>query len=248
MPAIAIESRVQFHLRSGWGTFETTGGRRPKDPLRGQLGLPGLWKLSANGHGATAHRVFELPPSITPRRDAEPARFDLLSAWAHATVDGRPDRGWSPPPREDIERLLPEGALTLQVGAVALQGALDHDDSRLALDFPIVPRIPDDLPPARAAWLEELLADAQNRWRMVRIGIDGVTAAAQIDLSGAPHDTLAPLVRIGVDALRHVVSSLVEPADFLVNGADGSRAVEVPPTKPKSQKKAKPKPKRRKTP
>ena len=241
MPAVA-QVRVRFRLRSGWGTFESNGRRRPRDPLRGQLGLPGLWKLTGNGRHAAAHRLFELPPSITPRSDSEPARFDELFGWAQATSDGGYDREWSPPPREEIERWLPEGALTLQVGSIALQGALIHGDHRLAFDFPIVPRIPEDLPPTRAAWLEELLADGQNRWRMVRIGIDGDSAAhAQVDLSGAPHETLAPLVRIGVDALRHVVSSLVEPADFLVNGADGCRAVEVPPTKPKQ----KPKPKRR---
>jgi hypothetical protein len=142
-----------------------------------------------------------------------------------------------PPPKEEIESWLPEQALTLQVGALALQGALIHGQTRLAFDFPLVPRIPAHLPPARRAWLQVLLADGQRRWRMVRIGIQGdAEAHAEVDLSGAPHASLEPLARVGLDALRHVVSSLVEPADFLVHGAHGCRAVEVPPDKPRRRR------------
>ena len=35
--------RIGFHVRSGWGTFVANGTQR-SDPLRGQLGRPGLWK------------------------------------------------------------------------------------------------------------------------------------------------------------------------------------------------------------
>ena len=104
---------------------------------------------------------------------------------------------------------------------------------RLTFGFPIVPELPQDLPRARKAWLLQLLADGQSRWRMVRIGLTRSRGVqAQVDLTGVPREVLEQLLPIGVDALRHVVRSLVEPADFLVNGAAACRAVEVRP-KPK---------------
>ncbi len=238
MPAVATDKldKVRFRLSAGWGTFESNGGSRRSDPLRGQLGRPGLWKRTGNGRRATAQRVFELPPSILARPVWDSTRFEQLAAWAEATAGGDLDRDWSPPPREEVERWLPDQALTLQVGSIAVQGALTCRDDRLVFDFPVVPRIPEDLPPAREAWLRELLADGQNRWRMVRIGMaDDSAAHAQVDLSGAPHEFLEELVRIGLDALRLVVSTLIEPADFLINGADGCLAVEVPPTRHKAK-------------
>ena len=105
-------------------------------------------------------------------------------------------------------------------------------EGRLAFDFPIVPKIPPDLSAARKEWLRELLTDGQDRWRLVRIGLAGDSEVhAEVDLTGAPHEALEELVRVGVDALRLVVSSLVEPADFLVNGADDCRAVEIRPNR-----------------
>jgi hypothetical protein len=236
MPAVATH-HVRFRLRSGWATFESNGGARRADPLRGQLGRPGLWKLAGRGRRARVRRVFELPPSILPRPGSASSCFEELAGWAHATECGRHDHDWSPPPREEVERWLPAQALTLQVGSIALQGRMTHGDDRLAFDFPVVPRMPEDLPPAREAWLRELLADGQNRWRMVRIGLtDEGVGQAQVDLSGAPHDSLEQLVCVGLDALRHVVSSIVEPADFLVNGAESCCAVEFSPTQPKKRR------------
>ncbi len=118
------------------------------------------------------------------------------------------------------------------MGAIARQGALVLDDDRLMFRFPVVHKIPQSLSAARKTWLRELLVDAQNRWRLVRIGMNGRSEVqAQVDLTGAPHHALEELVLIGTDALRLVVSSLVEPADFLVNGAQDCRAVEVRPNR-----------------
>ncbi len=222
--------RIRFRVRSGWGTFESNGKQR-SDPLRGQLGRPGLWKLSVDARGAV-RGVFELPPSLVALAESDVARFEDIAGWALATAGGKTDRSWSPPAKAEIESWLPDKALTLQVGAIARQGALILDDHRLLFRFPVVHEIPRSLSAARKAWLRELLVDAQNRWRLVRIGMNGSSEVqAQVDLSGAPHHTLEELVQIGTDALRLVVSSFVEPADFLVNGAEGCRAVEVRPNR-----------------
>ncbi len=221
--------RIRFRVRSGWGTFESNGAQR-SDALRGQLGRPGLWKLCADERGAL-RGVFELPPSLLALAESHAARFQDLAGWALATAGGKLDRSWSPPTRAEVEGWLPDGALTLQVGAIARQAALILDDDRLMFRFPVVHEIPRSLSAARRAWLRELLVDAQNRWRLVRIGMNGSSEVqAQVDLTGAPHHALEELVQIGTDALRFVVASLVEPADFLVNGAAGCRAVELGPT------------------
>jgi hypothetical protein len=222
--------RIRFQVRSGWGTFESNGTQR-SDALRGQLGRPGLWKLFLDARGAV-RGVFELPPSLLALAESDPARFEDIVGWALATAGGKVDKSWSPPTKAQVEGCLPDKALTLQVGAIARQGALILDDDRLTFRFPVVHEIPRSLSAARKAWLRELLVDAQNRWRLVRIGMNGhAEVQAQVDLTGAPHHTLEELVHIGTDALRLVVSSLVEPADFLVNGAAGCRAVEVRPNR-----------------
>jgi len=219
---------VRFDLQMDWGRFEAPNSKRG-NVLANQLGRPGLWKLRSGEHGK-ARGVFDLPPAVLPREGADTERFQALARWAQSTSRGKPDKSWTPPPREEIERGLPEMALTLQVGAIALQGTMTHDTRRLAFGFPIVERIPGELPAARMAWLRELLTDGQDRWRLVRIGLTGDEARAEVDLSGAPHDALESLVAIGIDALRLVVSSLAEPAEFLVHGAEGCRALEFPPT------------------
>lgn len=220
--------KVRFDLQMGWGRLEAPSSKRG-DVLADQLGRPGLWKLQSGERGK-ARGVFDLPPAVLPRAGAADC-FQALARWALSTSRSKPDESWTPPPREEIERRLPEMALTLQVGSIALQGTMTHDTSRLAFGFPIVQRIPDELPAARMAWLRELLTDGQDRWRLVRIGLTGDgEARAEVDLSGAPHDAIESLVEIGIDALRLVVSSLVEPAEFLVHGAEGCRALEFPPT------------------
>ena len=221
--------KVRFDLQLGWGRFEAPSAKRG-DVLADQLGRPGLWKLQ-RGERGKARGVFDLPPALLRRAGADAECFQALARWALSTSRGKPDESWTPPPREEIERWLPEMALTLQVGSIALQGTMTHDTGRLAFGFPIVERIPGELPAARMAWLRELLTDGQDRWRLVRIGLTGDgEARAEVDLSGAPPEAIESLVAIGIDALRLVVSSLVEPAEFLVHGAEGCRALEFPPT------------------
>ena len=226
--------KISFRAHDGWGVFEAAGPRG-RDPLRGQLDRAGLWKVTGSTRGPL-RRVCELPPQILSLAESAPGRFEDVSRWTLATMSGKADASWSPPTREEIEELLPEHALTMQTGAIVRQGTLSLD-RRLTFGFPIVPELPQDLPRARKAWLLQLLADGQSRWRMVRIGLTRSRGVqAQVDFTGVPREVLEQLLPIGVDALRHVVRSLVEPADFLVNGAAACRAVEVRP-KPKRRRK-----------
>jgi len=223
--------KVRFGLDNGWGRFEIVRSKRG-DALAKQPGRPGLWKLHGIDGRSKGRDVFELPPAVLRRAGSEKNCIQALARWALATASGKFDKTWTPPPRDQIERGLPEMALTLQIGSIALQGRVTHDTGRLAFGFPIVQGIPGDLPAARMAWLRELLTDAQDRWRLVRVGLTAEgEAVAEVDLSGAPHDAIESLVPIGVDALRLVVSSLAEPAEFLVHGAEGCRALEFPPTR-----------------
>lgn len=228
--------KIRFAVRGGWGTFEIDAAPAT-DALRGRLGRAGLWKPDSTGRGAK----FEIPPCIQERAASEPAGFARIGAWARGTAGGTVDRDWEPPARSEVERWLPDGALTLQVGPVARQGELICDERRLALGFCIVSNIPPRLPAGRRAWLRELLADGQERWRLVRIGLDNGDARAEVDLTGAPAEALEELIPIGVDALRLVVSELVEQADFLVHGAKGCRALEDGPTgqRPKRKRRKK---------
>lgn len=222
--------KIGFRVRSGWGTFEANGKSHRRDALRGQLGRPGLWKLVTGQRHGTVRKVFDLPPSILPRDASVAGRFEKVAGWALATCGGKADRSWSPPAEEELERWLPANALTLQVGEIARQGEMTRGTGRLSFDFPVVTKIPRDLPAPRREWLQELLADTQDRWRMVRIGLAGRSEVhAQVDLTGAPHEALEELVPLGLDTLRLVVSFVVEPADFLVHGSEGCRALEVPP-------------------
>lgn len=220
---------ISFRVRDGWGTFATL--RRPghADPLRRQLGRPGLWRHTTDSDGVL-RTVFELPPPTLPQRGSDGDGFAALARWVLATADGRVDRVWTAPPEEDVQRWVADSALTLQVGSLLRRGSLVRDEHRLSLGFPIVADIPRDLRVARKRWLRELLADAQDHRPLVRIGLaPQVGARAEVDFSGAPHAVLEQLVPIGLEAVRLAVASLVEAAEFLVHGADGCRALEVRP-------------------
>jgi hypothetical protein len=226
--------RLSFRVRSGWGEFETEHkADRDATPV-GQFGEAGLWKPITSGRHKIARSVFELTPAVMAKAESDAGLFEALAAWALATSDGTADASWSQPSREDVEGWMPEHAMTLQVGTIARQGELHLDDGRLAFSFPVVSQVADRLPAQRRNWLQELLDDVRASWRLVRVGMAGdSTAQAEIDLTGAPAEVLEELVRTSVDALRFVVSSLAEPAEFLVNdtsGVDGCRALEISPS------------------
>lgn len=159
---------------------------------------------------------------------------DVLSlwlAWALATKDGDAPAGWRCPSRPEIEAWIGPGEPLARSGAIIRQGAVVRGENRLALRLPILPVVRTPLPEHRAAWLDALLEDAAERWRMVRIGMPGDAASplalAEIDFTGAPPALLPDLVRTGVQVLRLVVEWLALPAAFLANGRLPCRALEV---------------------
>lgn len=210
------------------------------DPLCGQLGKPGLWKLVADG--AKLRREFHLPTSVLsvpalPEEGDEdaPDPLEQCLAWASATALDDLPAGWECPSRDEVESWIPDGALTLRSGALVRQGTLVCGPDRLALRIPIVTEVPAGLSEARREWLRELLVDAQDRWQMVRLGIEGEpghqSATAEVDLSGAPRVVLEALFGISLAALRWVVSWLITSAGLVADVRVDCRLCETGPVR-----------------
>lgn len=243
----ARDGEALFWQRNGT-TFQTDGRwsslcRKCEpadlDPLHGQLGKPGLWKLITGHTGTPSHWAFDLPPGLfAERRDDDPMNdpqsAPLLQAgleWSLATADGKIPDNWQPPPRDEVESWLPPFGLTVQRGKYVRQGTLQWGANMLALRFPIVAQVPADLPAARLAWLREVLLDGQSRTRMARVGFtESGSVEAEVDLRGAPHAVLEHLLITGLESLRWLVQWL-EPADFLARAEAACRAVEVCPAR-----------------
>jgi len=184
-------------------------------------------------------REFHLPMAAVSREVdwatdlSEPAvPLEACLRWAEATARGELPAGWQSPPREQLESWIPHGGLVLQSGPLLKQGSLVRAPDRLALCFTIVNELSEDLSTARRRRLADVLRESSDRWRMVRVGLEGSAdrpaVKAEIDLSGAPHPVLEDLFRAGLDALRLVVSWFLWPATFLADGRVACRAWEMP--------------------
>ena len=218
-----------FDTDDRWSELRATNGSPPPAPLREPLGTPGLWKWVAD------RRVFDLPPAvIAPAEDEFGATTTPLGGcleWALQTAAGKLPEGWQTPDRVEVESWIPRAGLTVQFGRVVRQGTLHHASGRLALRFPILPRVPADLSPNKHMWLEEILMDGQSRSRLVRIAFTtNGSVEAEVDLSGAPHAVIENLFRTGLESLRWIVEWL-EPVDFLVDAGAACRAFEVCPVR-----------------
>jgi hypothetical protein len=179
------------------------------DPLRDLLGAPGLWRglreRSVRGKPRWAC-VFDLPP-LASAEDEDEARLEhpcaALLDWAETTAEGSVPQGWTPPQRAEVEDWIEPARRSVRAGAHVAQVDLIVDPTRFGLVISALARIPAELPPARVAWLDELCHDTQERWRMVRFGIDEAAASvrAEVDLTGAPLDRARPLVELALAAL-----------------------------------------------
>jgi hypothetical protein len=118
-------------------------------------------------------------------------------------MDGSPPSSWEPPERAEVEDWTPPARRTVRAGAEVAQVDLVVEPARFALVIPTLARIPAAISPARLAWLEEICCDAQERWRMVRFGIDEAAASvrAEVDLTGAPTDRARSLAELALAAL-----------------------------------------------
>jgi hypothetical protein len=223
---------VLFTQESKWAVLQAVEPSPQDDPLRGQLGKPGLWK-QAPVEGRSV-RVFDLPLAACSGRhgDDEDTAVSPLEAclrWALMTLDGKLPVGWQTPARDEVEGLIPQGGLTVQVGPFVRQGTLIHRPDRLAVSFPLLPRVSENLSANRMSWLRELLGDGQ-RCRMVRLGMTGgptdLAVYAEVDLSGAPPGSVECLFKTGLDCLRWVVHELVGSAAFLADSSLVCRSLE----------------------
>jgi hypothetical protein len=122
--------------------------------------------------------------------------------------------------------------MVLQHDRYICRGAIIND-GRLALRMPILRRFRAQLPESRQAWLHELLADAQDRCPMVRLGLDSADAAvdAVVDLTGCPTGLIESVIMTGRDALCWTVAWLVSSVDLLADPAVVSEALQVCPAR-----------------
>lgn len=227
---------IALRFTDRWISLESDALCKTADPLSLQMGKPALWKCIRTPAGHM-RQMFEFPlwvvASTAPDFDDEIEKavspLQAMLAWALDTLNRERLDGWRPPTCRQVQSMLPAKALTVQCDAVARQGELVCKPQRLAFRFPILLRIPEDLSEARLYWLRRLLAETQNRWKLVRTGFNSgrirTAALAEVDLSGAPPGVLPDLVNIALAALKGAVAWAVPSAAFLIDGAMDSSAL-----------------------
>jgi hypothetical protein len=207
------------------------------------MDMPGLWK--DDGDAATPRRCFESPAALIQDAETESdepaARLTLESwlKWATGTADGVVPSNWPAPTGEQLADWVPPKSLSLQRGAFVRQGAWVLRPGRLALEFPVLFSVPGALSPARAAWLEALVREANDRWRLARFGTvpsaHGRALVARIDFSGAPY--LPSLFSTGLEALKYGVAWVGESAELLADTERELAVLAAPPpnTQPRKE-------------
>jgi hypothetical protein len=203
------------------------------------MGKPGIWKLIAY-NDCQPRKVFEFPlfivtesnPDFEAPGDEGQSPLAATLKWARDTLNGKQLNGWRSPSELDLMNLLSTEGLTVQCGPYARQGELICTPKRLALRFPLIFNVCDDLPESNYYWLRKLLIDAQNRWKMVRIGYrlesSAASVQAEVDLSGAPRSVLSGLFIVALSALHAVAAWVVPAAEFLVEHTADIWALSVP--------------------
>jgi hypothetical protein len=230
---------IRLAFDDQWIQLRSTSPLNISDPLNALMGEPGIWKLIAF-KDRQPWKVLEFPLFITAENNpdfealCEAAQSPLAATlkWAWDTLNGKPLNGWCCPSKENLMNLLSPEGLTVQCGPYARQGELICTPKRLALRFPLIFNVCDDLPESHYYWLRNLLIDAQNRWKMVRIGFRHESSAtsvqSEVDLSGAPLSVLAGLFTVSLSALHAVAAWVVPSAEFLVEHTADIWALSVP--------------------
>ena len=173
-----------------------------------------------------------LSPSRDGENGADESEESPLAAfveWAAATAQGILPAGWQPPARELMEGWFDKALLTVQTGHCLRQGEWIREPGRLALRFPIHPRVPETLPEAHREWLRAVLLDAHDQHYLVRLETDGIVVSAIVDLGGAPHSLLPTLTLAALTGLRATVSALAETVELLTDADVASVALATPP-------------------
>jgi hypothetical protein len=211
------------------------GPLRRSDRTRGSLGDErasavgaealrpvGLWKPAQTG--SDTRFLFELPTLVIEHETNECPEWlasgsSAFVAWAQASSQGEPPPGWHPPGRSLVESWLPREGLTVQKGPTLRQGDLILGPTQWGLRFPVLYALPPELPVVRRDCLAALAHDAQQHWRMARVGVErgaeGEALLAGIDLWGAPHSEALFLASLQV--LKEAVLWVVETAELLAD-------------------------------
>lgn len=237
-PDLGNSSAIIASHNANWISLTTSAPKSRRGTRPGSFDSFGLWKAAS-----ADQLVFEVPVPVCQAVDEEHTRGlpgvcpRPIAEWVHASLQGEVPPGWTPPSREVVEHWMPPGALTLQLGPLLRQIELILEPSRWALRVAIVPSVPAGLPRSRVRCLQELAADAERQWRLVRVCLvtrpEGSALMAGVDLTGAPHSE--PLFLACLDGLRHVVDWLAETADLLADVTVTLRSPEVWQTKTKTR-------------
>jgi hypothetical protein len=207
-----IRRNLELSPEGGWLVLKS---RDPLagDPLQTRLTTPGPWRglrdddrwvlgcdiplLSDDSQENSQENSQE---SESP--DDALASIDSLITWAEITEDGRLPIALQPPTGRELDEWVPAARRSLRAGSLVREIEVVGSPTRLTLCVPNLVRVHDDLSQPRRKWIHELCRDAQQRWRMVRFGIDERAAVrAEVDLSGAPSDVCEALVELGLAAL-----------------------------------------------
>jgi hypothetical protein len=237
-PGLGNLSAIIASHNANWISLTTSAPKSRRGTRPGSFDSFGLWKTDGAGQ-----LLFEVPVPVCQAVDEEHAKGlsgicpRPIAEWVHASLQGEVPPDWTPPARELVELWMAPGALTLQLGPLLRQIELILEPSRWALRVAIVPSVSAELPRSRMRCLQELAADAQQQWRLVRVCLvkrpEGYSLMAGVDLTGAPHSE--PLFLACLDGLRHVVDWLAETADLLADVTLTLRSPEVWQTKTKTR-------------
>ncbi len=203
---------------------------------RGELGVPGPWRtVRANGRTARTCDLWLARVDAESDADAEGApeprgaRPPFASAlqWARATADGTLPDSWRAPAAAEVEGWLEPRRLAVRSGAHVAQAELTCEPTRLALRFPELVRVPGELGAPRVAWLREVCSAAQDRYRLVRLGLVEGVVQAEVDLTGVPSAMAPAMVELSFAALCRVVEWLLAPLHMIANPSVKSRALDL---------------------
>jgi hypothetical protein len=192
-------------------------------------GSPGLWRP------VDGKLVFDLAP--TPLASSREA----WCAWAEACARGELAqaeslKNWRAPELDELA--IDPGLLVAEAGELLAQARVVRTPRRLALRYEALgcgdlgcgDLGEGNLSTSRAAWLDELMADAARHWRLVRTGTRG-GPMLEVNLTGAPLADLPALVPYALGALRQVAEWLLPPIHLLLDSSVTSVALGRPPAR-----------------
>lgn len=175
------------------------------------FGTADPWRRDARGA-----RVFELPAGFLsyeedPRVLAAPLRWALCARPGDGGVSSGAVECEGP---VACDAPMPGEAPAYQRGPVVRHGEITTTPSSVHLRMPILTVSIDAVDPARRPLLSELLADAAERWRWIRLGVDDARRPS-VEISLPPmemtvSEALVALARDGLDAFL----------DWIVAGAE----------------------------